>query len=140
MTSHLRNALLSVLAAACCIIASATPATAGGTLRVGINIAELPTFTGEPTQGGTGFRWAGWTVFDSLVYWNLDQDQTIPVEQPSLAEEWSVRPEDKSKWVFKLRHGVKFHDGSDFNADAVIWNLEKLYKKDAPQYDPAQIA
>jgi ABC-type transport system substrate-binding protein len=25
----------------------------------------------------------------------------------------------------KLRHGVKFHDVTDFNADAVIWNLER---------------
>ena len=111
------------------------------TLRVGINIAELPTATGQPTQGGTGFRWMGWTIFDSLVYWNnINQDQTMPEEGPSLAEEYFVRPEDKSKWVFKLRKDVKFHDGTDFNADAVIWNLEKLWKKDAPQYDPKQIA
>src|ERR1044072_1516158 len=114
--------------------------TKTGVLRVGISIAELPTLTGQPTQGGTGFRWAGWTVFDSLVYWDINQDQKIPSEIPYLAEEYSVRPDNKAKWVFKLRRGVKFHDGSDFNADAVIWNLEKLFKQDAPQYDPKQIS
>ena len=33
---------------------------------------------------------------------------------------------------------MKFHDGSDFNADAAVWNLDKLFNKDAPQYDPKQ--
>jgi ABC-type transport system substrate-binding protein len=31
---------------------------------------------------------------------------------------------------------VKFHDGSDFNADAAIWNLDRYFKKDAKQFDP----
>jgi ABC-type transport system substrate-binding protein len=31
--------------------------------------------------------------------------------------------------VFKLRPGVKFHDGSAFDADAVIWNFDKVLKK-----------
>jgi ABC-type transport system substrate-binding protein len=38
--------------------------------------------------------------------------------------------------VFHLRKGVKFHDGSEFNADAAIWNLDRHYKKDAKQFDP----
>ena len=63
-----------------------------------------------------------------------------PRSFPGLATEWSVDPKDKTKWVFKLRKGVKFHDGSDFNADAVVWNLDKLFKKEAPQYDPRQTA
>ena len=121
----------------------ASPTAAQGqrdTLRVGISIAELPTTTGQPTQGGTGFRWAGWTIFNSLIYWDITQDQKIPTEIPYLAEEYRVSPEDPSKWVFKLRRGVKFHDGSEFNADAVVWNLEKLFDKNAPQYDPKQIS
>jgi peptide/nickel transport system substrate-binding protein len=136
-----RGALLfGLLLAAAGIAVPSLAQTKKGVLRVGISIAELPTFTGQPTQGGTGFRWAGWTVFDSLVYWNIDQDKTIPTEVPYLAEEYAVRPDNNAKWVFKLRHNVKFHDGSDFNADAVIWNLEKLFKPDAPQYDPKQIS
>jgi ABC-type transport system substrate-binding protein len=41
---------------------------------------------------------------------------------------------DKTKWIFKLRRGVKFHDGSDFNADAVIFNMDRLLDEKAPQY------
>ena len=35
---------------------------------------------------------------------------------------------------------MKFHDGSAFNADAVVWNLEKVFNKDAPQFDQRQAA
>ncbi len=112
---------------------------ADGTVRFGIDLADIPEASGQPGSGGKGFMWMGWTIFDSLIYWNLNQSQTLPKHVPSLAEEYFVRPENKSKWVFKLRRGVKFHDGSDFNADAVIWNIEKLYKKDAPQYSLRQV-
>ena len=44
------------------------------------------------------------------------------------------------RWVFKLRQGVKFHDGTDFNADVVIWNLDKMLNDKSPQFDPKQAA
>jgi peptide/nickel transport system substrate-binding protein len=59
---------------------------------------------------------------------------------PGLAERWEVHADDPTKWVFYLRRGVKFHDGTDFNADAVVWNLDKVKNKEAPQYDPKQAA
>jgi peptide/nickel transport system substrate-binding protein len=39
-----------------------------------------------------------------------------------------------------LRPGVKFHDGSAFTADAVVWNLEKVLDEKAPQFDKRQSA
>ena len=48
-------------------------------------------------------------------------------------------PPTHKKWTFKLRPGVTFHDGSPFNADAVVWNVDKVLKQDAPQFDPSQV-
>ncbi|MBC9884146.1 ABC transporter substrate-binding protein, partial [Bradyrhizobium sp. INPA01-394B] len=59
---------------------------------------------------------------------------------PGLATEWKVDDVDKTKWTFKLRPGVTFHDGTPFNADAVIWNLDKVLNDKAPQFDKRQSA
>lgn len=43
---------------------------------------------------------------------------------PQLATSWDISPDGKT-YTFKLRHGVKFSDGTDFNAAAVIFNLKR---------------
>jgi len=45
--------------------------------------------------------------------------------QPELATEWSVS-DDGLEWTFKLREGVKFHNGEDFNADSVVATLQRM--------------
>ncbi len=59
---------------------------------------------------------------------------------PGLATEWKVDDADKTVWIFKLRPGVKFHDGSAFTADAVVWNLDKVLDTKSPQFDQRQSA
>ncbi|WP_232660913.1 ABC transporter substrate-binding protein [Pseudonocardia sp. TRM90224] len=44
--------------------------------------------------------------------------------EPGLALEWTPNA-DFTQWTFKLREGVKFHDGTDFNAEAVCFNLNR---------------
>ncbi|MEU8073374.1 ABC transporter substrate-binding protein [Micromonospora sp. NPDC049151] len=46
--------------------------------------------------------------------------------QGALAESWEHDPEGKV-WTFKLRKGVKFHDGTDFNAAAVCFNFDRWF-------------
>ena len=46
---------------------------------------------------------------------------------PRLATSW--KQIDANTWHFFLRKGVKFHDGEDFNAEAVIFNIKRLYDK-----------
>lgn len=48
---------------------------------------------------------------------------------PGLATEWTPNT-DSTEWTFKLREGVKFHDGTDFNADAVVFNFRRLAEPD----------
>src|SRR5260370_10465364 len=59
---------------------------------------------------------------------------------PGLGTEWTVDPADQKKWRFTLRRDVKFHDGSMFNADAVVWNLDKVLDEKAPHFDKRQNA
>ncbi len=48
---------------------------------------------------------------------------------PELATEWTPNA-DATEWTFKLREGVMFHDGTPFNADAVVFNFQRLFEPD----------
>lgn len=45
--------------------------------------------------------------------------------EPALATEWHPKEGDPNVWVFKLREGVKFHDGADFTAEDVVFSFER---------------
>jgi peptide/nickel transport system substrate-binding protein len=62
-------------------------------------------------------------VVETLTEINPD-DSTI---LPGLALSW--KQIDATTWHFSLRKGVKFHDGADFNAEAVVFNIKRLYDK-----------
>ncbi len=73
-------------------------------------------------------------VFDSLVRYGRGSSVEI---EPALATRWE-RSEDGREWTFDLREGVKFHDGTPFDADAVVFAFERIIRKDHPLHD-AQI-
>src|SRR5438128_3152738 len=114
-------------------------AAAETTLRIGMTAADIPRTLGQPDQGFEGNRFTGLTMYDGLTGWDLSSADKASVVIPGLATEWKVDDADKTKWTFKLRPGVTFHDGSPFNADAVVWNVEKVLKQDAPQFDASQV-
>lgn len=45
--------------------------------------------------------------------------------EAALATDWAPKADDPSVWVFNLRQGVKFHNGSDFNAEDVVFSIER---------------
>src|SRR6201986_2648493 len=108
-------------------------------LRIGMTAADIPRTLGQPDQGFEGNRFTGLTMYDALTMWDLSSADKASIMIPGLATEWAVDATDKTKWVFKLRPGVTFHDGSPFNADAVVWNVDKVLKQDAVQFDPSQV-
>jgi peptide/nickel transport system substrate-binding protein len=61
-------------------------------------------------------------LFETLVA--LKPGTTDPV--PGLATSWSAN-DDGTVWTFKIREGVKFHDGTDLDADAVCFNFDRWY-------------
>jgi peptide/nickel transport system substrate-binding protein len=132
---------LRLLAAAGLALAlAAGPALAQGTLRIGMTASDIPLTTGQPDQGGEGQRFTGYTMYDALINWDLSSADKPSGLVPGLATSWAVDAQDRTKWTFQLRRDVKFHDGSIFDANAVIWNLEKLLNQQAPQFDPRQSA
>jgi ABC-type transport system substrate-binding protein len=132
--SHLRCARLSAAALAALVLL--TSARAEEVLRIAMTASDIPTTTGMPNNGFEGMRFLGFPVFEGLVLWDLSRADKLAGLRPGLAEKWEQAPDDKKTWIFHLRHGVKFHDGTDFNADAVIWNLDRYFKNDSPQFEP----
>lgn len=68
-------------------------------------------------------------IFETLVEFG-EQDTTI---NPKLAEDWKIS-DDGLEYTFNLRKGVKFHDGTDFNADAVIYNFNRWMNGDEEKF------
>ena len=108
-------------------------------LRIAMTAADIPRTLGQPDQGFEGNRFTGIPMYDALTHWDLSKADAPSILIPGLALSWSVDSKDKTKWVFKLRPNVKFHDGSAFNADAVVWNVRKVLDKDAPHFDASQV-
>lgn len=65
-------------------------------------------------------------IYNKLI--NRDKDMKLVAE---LAESW--KPLDERSWELKLRKGVKFHNGEDFNADAVKFTLDRVKVPGATQ-------
>ncbi len=103
--------------------ASGVVKTKGGVIlnRVAGNFSGL-----DPVQGvgGTDHQFL-WTVYDNLISYDANF-QTIA--DRSLAEKWESP--DPQSFVFHLRKGVKFHDGTPFNSAAVKRNYEWGTNKD----------
>ena len=108
-----------ILAAALLALASGTAANAARTDLVVGMVLEPPHL--DPTAGAAA-------AIDEVVYANLFEGLTrigpSGEVQPALAESWEVS-EDGLTYTFKLRSGVKFHDGSDFASDDVKFSLDR---------------
>jgi peptide/nickel transport system substrate-binding protein len=88
----------------------------GGILKV--ISRQAPTIFGYPPETDPISASIGRIAIEGLL-WNDDAGSPTP----RLATSWEVAPDGKSISFF-LRKGVKFHDGTDFNADSVKWNFD----------------
>ena len=103
----------------------------GGTLTVGFPSDSKtldPTFSVEATE-----RQALYLVYNTLVQYGTDFSI-----KPELAESWTVEDGGK-RVVFKLRPGVKFQDGTNFDATAVKWNIDHRLDKTVSSPQRAQL-
>jgi peptide/nickel transport system substrate-binding protein len=96
---------------------AADPPKKGGTLRVGFYVEAV---TMDPHLSGSKVdRQVYYNIYEPLL--TLDTKLNI---KPGLAESWT-QPDPKTL-VFKLRRGVKFHDGTAFDAAAAKFNFDRM--------------
>src|SRR6188472_4673098 len=116
-----RNSMLLAAAAIAVGLSLGLPtvsAQAETVVRYGISMADIPLTTGQPDRGAGAYQFSAYTIYDPLVAWEMDVSDRPGKLVPGLATERKVDETDKTLWTFKLRPGVKFHDGSAFDADA----------------------
>ncbi|WP_404332461.1 glutathione ABC transporter substrate-binding protein [Mesobacillus maritimus] len=99
-----------------------TPTAQGGGELVFVTPSDAPTL--DPH----GMNDTATTNATSQIFERLTEFAPDGSVVPSLAEEFN--PVDDTTWEFKLRQGVKFHDGSDFTAEAVKMSLERILDPD----------
>ena len=107
-------------------------ALAETTLRIAMTATDIPTTTGMPNNGFEGLRFLGYPIFEGLVLWDLSTTDKLAPLRPGLAEKWEEDPNDSKTWIFHLRHGVKFHDGTDFNRRRGDLEFRSLLRQQEP--------
>src|SRR4029079_19028605 len=72
-------------------------------------------------------------IYEGLVKYKANSTDI----EPALAEKWDVSPA-RLTYVFHLRGGVKFHDGSPMTAEAVAFSFDRSINKENPLFKEAQ--
>lgn len=136
------NKRIFVVAAAAVTLYATLPAasSAESVLRVAMTAADIPDWTGQPSQAFEGYRFVAWNLYDALINWDLTDPKKAATIRPGLALSWKMDDKDRRKWVFRLREDVKFHDGCAWNSEVARWNLVRLTDKAAPQFNATQFA
>lgn len=99
-------------------VAASTPRI-GGTLHVGIP-SDVDSLDPLHVTGGIDEVVAMWTIYDTLMKFNDPRKAPVPDLATSL-----VPNKTDTVWTVHLRHGVRFQDGTPFNAAAVKFNVQR---------------
>jgi peptide/nickel transport system substrate-binding protein len=85
------------------------------------------------TNPGWSHLWVNENIYDTLYF-----SRDLKTYTPRLALSYTVSP-DGLVYTFKLRQGVKFHDGTPFNAEAVEFHFMRMIDKNHPYYEPEAV-
>jgi peptide/nickel transport system substrate-binding protein len=113
--------LLSVILVAYAATAASVPEAQkyGGVLKRVLTVGPA-TPIGYPAEAAPDAYWAAKPALETLI-----RVKRGGVIEPVLATNLKVAP-DRNSIIVTLRKGVKFHDGSDFNAQVAKWNMDKI--------------
>lgn len=127
--------LFKALIASAAIAVAAAPAAFAAKTDVVIGAALEPPHL-DPTGGAAA-------AIDEVVYANVFEGLTRIGRQgevlPALAESWEIS-EDGKTYTFKLRTGVKYHDGTDFDANDVKFSLDRARAEESTNAQKALFA
>ncbi|MCB0112588.1 MAG: ABC transporter substrate-binding protein, partial [Caldilineaceae bacterium] len=131
--------LAALLALAACATPAAEPADTGA-----VGEAPAEAAPSEPVNGGTltvaldgeidtidphvSVTIVGFQVYTQIFEGLVIVNPTLDGVEPLLAESWEQT--DDVTYVFTLRQGVTFHDGSDFNAEDVVYSYDRVMDED----------
>ena len=101
-------------------IARAQTPAAGGTIIFAAGV-DPDSLDPQNTQSNPGEQ------VNRMMYDNLVRFSTKMQIEPALAESWT-QSKDGLVWTFKLRKGVKFHDGTAFDANAAKFSFDRFLK------------
>lgn len=107
-------------------------------------LAAGSTWAAEPKMGGTLIFGRGgdsvgldpayetdgnsFMICDNILEALVEYKDESTALEPGLAESWDISPDGKT-YTFHLRKGLKFHDGTPFNADAVVFSIGRMMKE-----------
>jgi ABC-type transport system substrate-binding protein len=135
-----RRSLIAAPAIITALGASQAEAQQAQPLRIAMSIGDIPRLWGGPEAGFEGVRFGAYFVYDALAQWDLSSADRASGIEPALATAWRVDEANRRRWIITLRQGVRFHDGSPFDADAAIWNFDAIFNQQAPQFEPTRSA
>jgi peptide/nickel transport system substrate-binding protein len=141
-----RRVSIAIATAAVSAVALAGCAGGGGSasaeqeLVIGSQMASFPSLdTGAITSAGyEGQRLIGNLVYEGLTKRDVSDPDAPAGVAPALAESWEVT-DDGLTYTFTLQEGVTFHDGAEWNADALMYNIDRYMDESDPNYDPVLI-
>ena len=111
-------AAVAMLASVSLLAGSAVAVAAPTELTIALS-GDIPTLDPSKDTSPIGLNYR-LNVFEALT--QLDRDGKV---QPQLAESWT-HSDDWTEWTFKLRPGVKFHDGSAMTAADVVFTIDHV--------------
>jgi len=117
-------AIVGILVCTILLFTSSSSPAADRDQIVMVWVADANTLDTHDTAGHHAASMA-YHINEGLV--RFDEQMKVT---PLLAESWETK--DAQTWTFKLRRGIKFHDGTPFNAEAVKYDVDRLRSKKDP--------
>jgi peptide/nickel transport system substrate-binding protein len=111
---------------------AAKPAAADGTFIWGMP-ADHSILDPHVTCGWMA-KFVNYQIYEGLVEIDLTSEEWPTKLKGQLAESWEIS-DDGTEYTFHLREGVTFHDGTDFNAQAVKYNFDRFLNPDAAHFN-----